>query len=94
MLLLRVVQATTQEAWIDFARSVSCREFDEEVRHPELADDAEPIDSALEYDDRNREELPAETRRQVMERDRHRCRNCHSYANPHVHHIEHREPGR
>ena len=161
LLLLRVVQVSTQQVWIDFAREASCRELDEEVRrcrpgelpgegsrigldagsktvtaklddktfamfeqarayfiersgredmtdaevlialtkkfavdHPDhdperFEDELEP----LAYEDRNHDEVPTETRESVMARDRHRCRNCHSYRDPQVHHIEHRQAG-
>ena len=164
LLLLRVVQVTTQEPWIQFARAVSTRELDEEVRkcrtgelpgegsrlgldnsyrtvkaklddqtsalfekareyfleksgreemtdselltaltkqfaiaHPEIdEDDTHPDDDfaeRVEFEDRNHEPIPASTRDQVLARDRHRCRNCHSYHRPEIHHVEPRASG-
>ncbi len=174
LLLLRVVQIPTQTDWIEYAKTVSCRELDEEISrcrpgelpgagtrigldanhraihaklddrtfamfervrafylarseredmtdsevltamtkdfgtlHPDLAGDIDAetpgtdsdatTDSdefdALPYDHRNHDPVPQDTRDRVLARDRHRCRNCHSYRNPHVHHIDPRASG-
>ena len=155
LLLLRVVQVSTQQVWVAFARNASCRELDEEVRRckpgevpgegtrisldanhrtvqaklddktsamlekarawfleksgrEEMSDSdlvtaltkafavehdldlEEESDAELPYEDRNHDPIPSDTRERVLARDRHRCRNCHSYRSPHIHHIERR----
>ena len=43
--------------------------------------------------DRNNEEVPDETRQEVLRRDRHRCRNCACHLDVEVHHIQFRRHG-
>ncbi len=43
--------------------------------------------------ERNDEELPEETREQVLRRDKHRCGNCDNHLDVEVHHIQFRSDG-
>lgn len=62
------------------------------ANRPEL-DTFEEAEESLPYEERNRDELPAQTRELVISRDDHRCRSCNSANSLHAHHIIFREFG-